>query len=340
MARGTIRQRSKIRKDSWTVQIYLGVDPATGKKRYHSESVKGTKSQAQRRLTELQRQVDRGIYTEPTHLTVSEYLGQWMRDYAESHVAQRSLEGYQGNLDRYILPRIGTIPLDKLSARHVQEMESALLREGGRNGRPLSPRTVLQVHRILSKALKEAKKLGILGRNVAEAVDPPRITKHEARTLTWEEVPKLLQYVEDPQYRTLFLLDIQTGLRRSELLGLQWGDVDFQNGALLVRRGWVKLPSGSKVLSVPKSGQSRVVNLPPQSVEALRTHRESQEEFPGNGNLVFCHSDGNPMDPDQVTKKIQAGSRIRWLWRHEASRLAPHACYINASRECESKSHL
>ena len=104
MARGTVRQRSKIRKDSWTVQIYLGVDPTTGKKRYRSESVKGTNAQAQRRLTEPLRQVDIGTYTELTHLAVAEYLGKWMRDYAETHVSQRSLEGYRANIERYILP--------------------------------------------------------------------------------------------------------------------------------------------------------------------------------------------------------------------------------------------
>lgn len=78
MARGTIRQRSKVRKDSWTVQIYLGRDPVTGKKRYHSEAVKGTKAQADRRLTELQREVDTGTYAEPSPLTVADYLREWM----------------------------------------------------------------------------------------------------------------------------------------------------------------------------------------------------------------------------------------------------------------------
>lgn len=151
MARGTIRQRSKIRKDSWTVQVYLGRDPITGKKRYHSESVKGTKADAERRLTELHRELDTGSFVEPTHLTVGVYLEQWMRDYAESHFAQRTLEGYRGNIDRYILPRIGSVLLEKLTARQVQEMESALLKKGGRNEQQLSPSTVLQVHRILSK---------------------------------------------------------------------------------------------------------------------------------------------------------------------------------------------
>ena len=305
MARGTVRQRSKVRKDSWTVQIYLAVDPTTGKKRYRSEAVKGTKAQAQRRLTELLRQVDTGTYTKPSPLTVAEYLGQWMRDYAETHVSRRTLEGYRGNLERYILPRIGNISLERLSAQQVQEMETSLLRNGGSNGRVLSPTTVLQVHRILSKALKDALKLGIVRWNVAEAVEPPRITRYEARTLTWDEVPKFLEQVNEPLYRTLFLLDIQTGLRRSELLGLRWRDIDLQAGTLSVQRVWVKLPSGSKVLSVPKSGLGRVVALPSQSIETLRTHWERQRDVSGNGDFVFCHSHGTLFDPDRVTKKFK-----------------------------------
>ena len=308
MARGTVRQRSKVRKDSWTIQIYLGVDPVTGKKRYHSEAVKGTKAQAQRRLTELQRQVDTKTYTEPSRLTVGEYLKQWMRDYAESHVSRRTFEGYLGNLERYILPAIGGIALERLSARHIQEMESTLLRNGGKNGAALSPRTVLQVHRILSKALKDAVKIGILSRNVAEAVEPPRITRFEARTLSWDEIHQFLDNVDGPQYRTLFLLDIQTGLRRSELLGLRWRDIDLQTSVLSVQRALVKLPSGEKVLTVPKSGQARVITLPAQSVEALRLLWDATGHDSENGDFVFRHSDGMPLDPDQVTKKSKSAA--------------------------------
>ena len=81
MARGTVRQRSKVRKDSWTVQVYTGVDPKTGKKHYHSEAVKGTKALAQRRLTELLREVDTGTFVEPIRLTVAKYFEQWLRDH-------------------------------------------------------------------------------------------------------------------------------------------------------------------------------------------------------------------------------------------------------------------
>ena len=215
------------------------------------------------------------------------------------------MEGYRGNLERYLLPKIGKIRLERLSASQVQEKESALLRNGRKNGGPLSPRTLLQFHRILSKALKDAVKLGLISRNVAEMVKPPRTAQHEVRTLTWDQIPTFLDEVGDSQYKTLFLLDIQSGLRRSELLGLQWRDVDLEAGTLSVQRAWVQLPSGTRVTTVPKSGKGRAVDLPAQSVDGLRAHRESRGKLAGNGNLVFCHSDGSPLTPNQVTKKCK-----------------------------------
>lgn len=302
MARGTIRQRSKVRKDSWTIQAYVGVDPKTGRKKYRSEAVKGTKAQAQRRLTELQREIDTGNLVERSRLTVGEYLEQWMRDYAESHVSKRTFDGYRGNLDRYLLPNLGAISLEKLTPRHVQDMESKLIRGGGTEGTPLSPRTVVQAHRVLSKALNDAVKLGIVGRNVAAAVEPPRATKYEAKTLDWTQAKAFVDQIVDSLQQALFLLAIQTGLRRSELLGLQWGDVDLSTKTLSVRRALVKLPSGGTELKVPKNGPGRVVDLPQESAETLKVHREGNGRNSGNGNFVFCHSDGSSIDPDLVSK--------------------------------------
>ena len=305
MARGTIRQRSKIRKDSWTVQIYTGVDPKTGKKRYYSEAVKETKTLAQRRLTELLRETDTGTFVEPSRLTVADYLQQWLRNSATPRVSSRTLESYRGNVDRYLVHKLGPIPLDKLAPRHVQEMESQLLKEGARNGGALSPRTVLQVHRVLSKALNDAVKLGIVIRNVVDAVEPPRTTKYEAQILGWEEVHAFLDQVTDPLQHTIALLAIQTGLRRSEILGLHWRDFDFSSGTLSVRRALIILASGATELKVPKNGHGRVVDLPSESVEALKAHRERNQKTLGNGNFVFCHSDGSPLDPDLVTQAFE-----------------------------------
>ena len=218
-------------------------------------------------------------------------------------VRQRTWEGYRGSIERYIIPARGNIALDKLLARHIQEMEVSLLRNGGVKGRGLSPRTVLQVHRILFKALRNAVRLDTLQRNVAEAVEPPRITRYEPRVLGWNEVHNLLSQITDRLYHTLVLLAIQTGLRRSELLGLQWRDVGFDTGTLSVQRALIKLPSGEMVLTQPKTGRGRVVALPLESVLELRTHRERQQaDAQESGKFIFCHSGGSPLHPDMVSK--------------------------------------
>ena len=308
MSRGNIRQRSRVRKDSWTVQVFLGVDPETGKKRYHSEAVRGSKADAERRLTELQRELDIGAFSPPPSWTVGQYFELWLRDHVEPRVRTRTFEGYRGITHRHIIPKLGKIPLGKLTARHVQELESALLREGGSKAKGLSARTVLHVHRVISGALKNAVRLGMINRNVAEAVELPRIARHEVYTLARDEVHWFLQQIEDPIYRTLVLLAIQTGLRRSELLGLNWRDIDFTVGTLAVQRALVKLESRGTELVPPKSGQVRVVELTDESVEALRAHRGRSA---AEGEFVFCQSDGSPLRPDRVTNAFRGWCGMR-----------------------------
>ncbi len=161
---------------------------------------------------------------------------------------------------------------------------------------------MLQALRVLSKALNDAVKLGYVVRNVVDAVEPPHTTKYDGQILDWEEVHVFLGQITDPLRQTLALLAIQTGLRRSELLGLHWRDINFSSGALSVRRVLIKLAFGGTELKVPKDGHGRVVDLPAESVEALRAHRRRNPETSGNDNFVFCHSDGSLLDPDLLNK--------------------------------------
>ena len=181
--------------------------------------------------------------------------------------------------------------------------------------------------------------LGVLLRNGAEVVDTPRTRKHEVRTLTWEEVAPFLHHVEDPQYKTLFLLVIQTRLRRSVVLSLRWRDVYFQNGILAVRRAWVKLPSGSKTMSETKSVQSRVVDLPAQCVDDLRNQKEDRGDFQGMTIWFFAIPTETPWTRTSF-QKIQEACRGGRPRKVEVSRPAPYTCKSYALRERESKGHL
>jgi integrase len=235
-------------------------------------------------------------------VTFGSYLERWLKEHASSRVRQRTLEGYRGSLERYVIPRLGRVPLERLRARDLQELELELLGSGGVRGDGLSPRTVLQVHRVISSALRTAEVLGLVSSNVARLVEPPRVVRHEAHTLTWEEAHRFLEQVDDPLYQALFLVALQTGLRRSELLGLQWRDVDLDAATVSVRRALVKLPSGTAELTAPKAGRGRMLEFPPESLDALRMRWLALGR---NGDFVFCHSSGSPLDPDAVTQKFK-----------------------------------
>ena len=156
-------------------------------------------------------------------------------------------------------PRIGHVRLDRLTPRQVQDLETNLLLRGRHDGSGLSPNTVRYVHRILCRALNQAVKSELVQKNVASLVDPPRAPRYESRSLTFGQALEFIESLSDP-LRSVVLMAVQTGLRRSELLALQWQDVNFENGSLSVRRSLVDVKRGEPVVAVPKSGHGRVVS--------------------------------------------------------------------------------
>ena len=193
--------------------------------------------------------------------------------------------------------------LGEVTSLDIERLESRLLREGGRDGKGLSRRTVLQLHRILSSAFNYGVRMRLVARNAMDLVEAPKPARFEVETLRWEDVERLLDVVDDERFRGLVTLALQTGLRRSELLGLQWGDIDFDSGALSVRRGWVKVDGVGGVLEPPKSGRQRVVELPGESLEMLGSLKGSVGGEAGG--FVFGGKGGVPMDPGWVSRRFK-----------------------------------
>jgi len=306
--RGHIRKRSK---NSWSIVLDLSRDPATGKRRQQWVSVKGPKKQAERRLAELLQQAETGGFVKPSRLTVGEFLHQWLRDYAATHVRPSTLEGYQGVVKRHLIPDLGNIALAQLQPQHVQDYYASKLANGRSDGEPggLSPRSVSGHHRILRQALSHAVKWGLLARNVVEAVTPPRFTPKEFRTLDADGVRTLLEAAKTTDYYSLIYVAVHTGLRRSELLGLRWRDLDLDLLSLSVVQVLHRLNGSRLVFMEPKTGKSRrTVALTPSCAIVLRHHGEEQEAtraFLGHTlsdeDLVFSKADGAPLVPDVVS---------------------------------------
>lgn len=275
--RGHITKRGK---NSYTIVLSLGNDPVTGKRLQHWESVKGTKKDAETRLSELLTQLDKGGFAKPGKITLGEYLDSWLRGIWPS-LASSTAQTYKFFVDRHIKPSLGQIPLTQLRPEHLQHLYSDKLTGG------LGQRSVRYIHITLHKALKNAVKLGMIARNPADAVTPPRVQRHDIQTWDEDEIHTFLEAAKGSAYYALFYTALYTGMRRGELLALRWSDIDFAMGQIHVRQS--KTESGRRTIALPAS-----------AFLVLAEHKEKQKLLT-DSEFVFTSPEGQPLLPDTVT---------------------------------------
>jgi integrase len=327
MSRGHIRPQGER---SWQLKFDLGRDPITQKRITKYVSFKGNKREAQAELTRLLAQRDAGNYADPTKMTVAEYLQHWLAADVERRVGKRTAARYRQIVEKNIIPRLGHVPLRKLTAAHIEGFEADLHREGwvkarakkkDDDGQPkvqeprgLSNQTVLHVHRTLSQALNHAVRLEVLVKNPARQVKPTRPDDPDIQILDRKksEVTTLLNTAKGTSLYAPVLVAITTGIRRGELLGLRWSDVDLKAATLIVNQA-MQRTKGELEFKPPKTKKSRrTITLPAVTIEVLQAHRKEQLEQRmklGLGrdprDLVFTREDGQPLDPDSLSKAFE-----------------------------------
>lgn len=305
--RGHLIKRSK---DSWSIVLDIGRDPVTGKRRQQWTTVRGTKREAERKLTGIQNKIDMGLFVKPSKLTIGEFLQDWLSSYVTTNVRAATAEGYRIIVERHLTPALGKLIMSELKPSHLRAYYTKALENGRTDGRGgLSARTVIHHHRVLREALSHAVKWELTGRNVADAVVPPRSVAKEMGSLDSAGVRQLLTAASGTLYFPLIHLAAYTGMRRSEILGLRWKDVDLHMMTVSVAQVLHCLPGGRIVFEQPKTSRSkRLVGLSPEAALALRAHQEvveaDQEQLGSQitgERLVFSQPDGSPMLPNTVT---------------------------------------
>jgi len=316
----------------------MGVDPATGKRKQQWVSVKGTKKEAEKRLAELLHQIDTGTFMKPGKTTLTEYLERWLKDYVWPNLAPRTAEGYESIIRRHLMPKLGNIHLTQLKPEHLQRYYSDRLSHGRWDGKGgLSPRSVRHHHMALHSALQHAVKWGLIQRNSADAVSPPKAQKPEIQTWDEYEIRRFLDATKNSAYYPIFYLALFTGLRRSELLALRWQDMDSLYYQLYVSRSMHHLKTGEIVFRQPKSAKgNRTVALSPSTLEMLREYRQKQEaeaillgKSVTENDLLFCHPDGSPLLPGTISHAWDKAVRragLRVIRLHDARHT--HASYM------------
>ncbi|HZV49173.1 MAG TPA: site-specific integrase [Candidatus Dormibacteraeota bacterium] len=294
---GTIYQRKDGR---WCAEL-----PQVGGKRKRLYA--RTREEVARKLVLALRDQEVGLPVPDDRLTVERYLTQWLET-VRPRVRPWTYRGYEVVVRRHVVPIIGQVRLSRLTPQQVHALLVSLADHG------LSSKSVRNVRVVLSSALSQAERWGMVTRNVARLVEPLRREHREMRPLTPGEIRRLLEVIRGHRLEALILVTLVLGLRQGEVLGLSWEDLDLDAGTLQVRRQLQRLNGRSELVELKTRRSRRTLVLPRTLVEVLCEHRRRQGEermclgasWKGwEHDLVFTTTLGTPLDGRWVTRTFQ-----------------------------------
>jgi integrase len=333
---------------SWSYKLDLPAGPGSPRKQLGKGGFK-TKKDAEDALATAVTAAGRGENLQPSKRSLNDYVATWLATVRPA-LSVSAYGNYDKTLHFYVLPRLGHTPLRDLTGHALSTLYVQLLERGGRGGRPLSPTTVRTVHRVLHKCLGDAVETGLLASNPVQRARPPKRVKADTRVWSEEEAAKFLLHVRGDRLYVAWLLALSCGLRRGELAGLRWRDLDLEKATLSVTTQRTTDADGRVVTKEPKGTSRRTLDLGTGTVEALRRHRLAQRveglqlgllltrgdvagDAGGDGggatdharDFVLTMEDGEPYHPQFLTINFQRAVRAAGV---PAIRLhdARHSC--------------
>jgi len=300
--RGNIYKKN----NHYYIRYDLGKD-SNGKRVQKVESGFDTKRQAEKALRERITELDNSFANKVERCTLEVYLKEWVESYCKPRLARNTLNGYQVNIDKHIVPYIGSIPLYKLQPSDISNLYKKLSEKG------LSSTSILYVHNVLRKSLNCAVKQRVLTSNVINYVDAPLKAKFKAAVLSSDEISKLLDTTKSTEIYIPVLLAITLGLRRGEILGLKWSDIDWQLKSISIQRTATFYKDEFVLSDVKTQNSNRTLLLADSVISELNIHKDKQRIFAENfgagfnsENLVICRADGKPMTSSALNKHYKA----------------------------------
>ncbi|WP_083731264.1 MULTISPECIES: site-specific integrase [Protofrankia] len=302
----------------WVGRVDLGwIDGKRVRKTVYGKTEKECRS----KLKEVQKAAELGVNVTAERRTVTVWLGEWMEIKRGDGTRPATLRTYRWLINTHIVPTIGRIQLDKLTPLDVRRLVAAAKAAG------LSPVSVRHVHSLIRNALAEAERLDLVPRNVAKAVRAPSVPHKDVRALRPEEARRLIEVLRGDRLEALFACALMLGLRRGEILGLRWTDVDLDGAVLHVRQSLQRVDGSLTFVPAKTVRSHRKLPIPARLVELLRQHRVLQagERFErGDGwtetGLVFTSSIGTPLEPRNVNRRfdqLREKAGLPWLRLHD-----------------------
>ncbi len=311
-----MRQRSK---DSWELRVYQGTDPDTGRQRWLTKTVHGTRRFASGQLEVL---VEEASHARLRSGTLADLLDHWFEAASPGWAVTTASHTYSV-IECYLKPHLGHLDVAKLATADIDDFYGHLVRSGGRGDRPLAPGTVARVHGVLHRALGQAVRWEWIWLNPATNATPPRVVPAEIRPPSPHQVAMLLDAVRsaNPPLYCFLRLAVSTGARRSQLLALRWGDFDQERAAIAFTRALVQGPDGPE-LRWTKTHRTYRVELDRATFDVLIAYRSRVEaqarkesaKINGSAFVFSSRPDGEaPWPPNWLTKQFIAARRAAGL---------------------------
>src|SRR3954464_6329744 len=282
----------------WHGYVSMGLKEHGARDRRHVSGAK--RADVVAKVRELERKRDAGTAGAAGKApTVAQWLEHWLDTIAARKVRPSTLVRYRQLVTNQLVPGIGHHRLDRLQPEHVEKLYSDLQERG------LSPASVVQAHRVLSRALRVAMQRDKVARNVCTLVDAPTVEHEQVRPLSSEGARRVREAARGRRNAARWSVALALGLRQGETLGLTWDSVGLEAGTLTVRQALQRQPGQGLVFVQPtfRAGR-RTIALPGPLRDALRAHRTAQlaERMAAGSewhdhDLVFCQENGRPIDP-------------------------------------------
>lgn len=296
---GNIRKRKDGR---WEGRYTAGRDPESGKVIYRNVLGK-TQAEVKAKLKAAIEDSANLDMVKAEQYTTGQWMDVWFENCAKIKVRPSSHQTYRGYIDNHIKPNIGDVPLSKLSSLHLQKLYKKLL-AGGRvdrieaKGQPkgLSAKTVRNINQVISSAMDFAKDQKLISSNPTDGCALPKLEHKEMKTLPVEQLTSFLREAKESGVFELYYIELATGLRRGELLGLKWEDIDLVQGSLRVQRQVARI--NGEVVEAPLKTKNAYRTLP-LSADAVGVLQEQRKKS-GSSPYVFPSPTGGPISPDSV----------------------------------------